>query len=202
MYKRGHNQVSSFGVGGTNGHAIFWGKQEEGKVDLKSKVIKKINESVPQITVDGSDPAIWDVVGMPDPKGKANDRYDVNIEPDGTVLWDKIEEDEKEPLGDFFAVTGNFNDWTEERMAEGDVPGLHYQEIEVPASGVLQFRFCIEGDTEKSFGPAFKNCSKKTVPIIGPEADVTTFWEVSAPPSSGIRVELLAPPGCSVPTVT
>eukprot|EP00747_Dinoflagellata_sp_TGD_P164522 gnl/TRDRNA2_/TRDRNA2_184576_c0_seq1.p1 gnl/TRDRNA2_/TRDRNA2_184576_c0~~gnl/TRDRNA2_/TRDRNA2_184576_c0_seq1.p1 ORF type:complete len:938 (+),score=185.40 gnl/TRDRNA2_/TRDRNA2_184576_c0_seq1:75-2888(+) len=196
MYPMGHCQVSSFGVGGTNGHAIMWGKISEAKVDLKSKFIRKVNESVPQITADGADPATWEVIGMPDPRSKPTDKYEVGIEADGQITWDKIDDDDAdEPLPDFYSILGNFNDWSEERMAEGDVPGLFYQEVEVPSTGTLQFRFCVEGDRELSIGPAVARCGRRTAPMQGPAADVDTFWELQAAPLSAVRVEVLSAPG-------
>merc|ERR1719464_2684986 len=53
-YKQGHCQVSSFGVGGTNGHAIFWGKGFEPEVDATQLFFKKLMVMPPPIIQDGS----------------------------------------------------------------------------------------------------------------------------------------------------
>merc|ERR1712190_392017 len=52
-YKQGHCQVSSFGVGGTNGHAIFWGECFKPPVDHKRKLMQKLMGASAPIVADG-----------------------------------------------------------------------------------------------------------------------------------------------------
>merc|ERR1712113_69812 len=63
-YKQGHCQVSSFGVGGTNGHCIFWGQQEKPDPDLRKQFLKKIQKSAPPILAEGRSAAEWEYKGM------------------------------------------------------------------------------------------------------------------------------------------
>merc|ERR1712113_1009595 len=62
-YKQGHCQVSSFGVGGTNGHAIFWGESQrhkEASPDYHRTFLQKVMNAPPPIVVDGADPSSWE----------------------------------------------------------------------------------------------------------------------------------------------
>merc|ERR550514_1703020 len=58
-YKQGHCQVSSFGVGGTNGHAIFWGEGHKKLPDVRMLFLKKLTGAKAKVQVEGSDPANW-----------------------------------------------------------------------------------------------------------------------------------------------
>merc|ERR1719362_1211506 len=57
-YKQGHCQVSSFGVGGTNGHAIFWGEGYKPPPDYRRIMVEKYSKT-PKIIADGNNPADW-----------------------------------------------------------------------------------------------------------------------------------------------
>merc|ERR1711998_104652 len=63
-YKQGHCQVSSFGVGGTNGHAIFWGEGFKPPPDYRRSLmdVKKLSGS--KIIADGPDPSKWEYSGI------------------------------------------------------------------------------------------------------------------------------------------
>merc|ERR1719464_1228405 len=64
-FKQGHCQVSSFGVGGTNGHAIFWGRKfDEVQKDYTKMFLRKMLSSPPPMVQDGSNPADWDFRGL------------------------------------------------------------------------------------------------------------------------------------------
>eukprot|EP00930_Biecheleria_cincta_P026021 TRINITY_DN18413_c0_g2_i1.p1 TRINITY_DN18413_c0_g2~~TRINITY_DN18413_c0_g2_i1.p1 ORF type:complete len:955 (-),score=189.61 TRINITY_DN18413_c0_g2_i1:188-3052(-) len=192
-YSQGHCQVSSFGVGGTNGHAIFWGERPQPAVDFRKVFLRKIMKATPPIVTQGSaDPATWDYKGLAH-KAQEGDCYKVYLEMDRltgeeTVTFEK--EAVKDDPAEFYATTGNHNDWDSDRMQEGDVPGLYFQEIPVPDEGTLEFRILVEGDSDKNIGPE-ETTSHRLVPIKGPSADVRTSWLVTGTPGSVIRVEFL-----------
>merc|ERR1712232_148583 len=91
----------------------------------------------------------------------------------------------------YYAITGNFNDWSDDRLAEGEVPGVHCGTFEMPASGKLEFRILKDGDTNQVICPAEAECSKKTVPILGPGPKLTNKWVVKGEAGSDVQIEFL-----------
>lgn len=188
-FSRGHCQVSSFGVGGTNGHAIFWGEELHTERDWSTTFHRKFMNAHGKIIADGPDPEMWEYHGPP--IEATADKYKVVIYPDknygDVVRW--VKQDVEQP--DFYSVTGNHNNWTADRMLMGDVKGLWFLEVDVPSSGELHFRILADGDSSKAFGPQQSGCTKKLAAILGP-ADITTHWTVRGVPKDVIRLEFLA----------
>merc|ERR1712070_1155666 len=159
--------VSSFGVGGTNGHAIFWGEDLSPcqELDPQKLLLAKISRQMPTLIADGPDPANWDFSG-PDFRAKPGDKYIISIEKDPMTGEMPIRWIKADPAGpEFYAITGNHNDWGDDRMLEGDegdAPNVYYTELEVPSDGSLEFRFLVDGDKSKQLGPIVPNCTKRT----------------------------------------
>lgn len=83
-HQRGNNHVSSFGFGGTNGHAIFWGQRRQPKEDLPARVAKVMRMlPAPEVRVIGRDPADWEMDGPP-AKFEKGKRYHI-VFPDDTT---------------------------------------------------------------------------------------------------------------------
>merc|ERR1712050_122313 len=99
---------------------------------------------------------------------------------DEEVITYDVQEEEVEEPPEFYCTTGTHNDWAEDRMMEGDIPYLFYQEAEIPEGGTLEFRILSEGDQEKIFGPA-ETTSRRTDPVLGPEKELRTSWVVEGP---------------------
>jgi len=193
-YKQGHCQVSSFGVGGTNGHAIFWGEGKKPEPDYKKVFAAKLAKIASAVVADGNDPSNWEYKG-PSFDAEPEDQYKIILRKDPltqeeSVSYEKVTATAEEI--EFYCTTGNHNDWAEDRMMEGDVPGLFYQEIDVPDSGTLEFRVLAEGDPEKVIGPE-STTSRKVGLIAGPSKDLRTSWMVQGEPGSMVRVEFFAP---------
>eukprot|EP00933_Yihiella_yeosuensis_P050544 TRINITY_DN4834_c0_g1_i1.p1 TRINITY_DN4834_c0_g1~~TRINITY_DN4834_c0_g1_i1.p1 ORF type:complete len:281 (+),score=51.87 TRINITY_DN4834_c0_g1_i1:83-844(+) len=194
-YNSGHCQVSSFGVGGTNGHAIFWGEQVQAEVDYRKVLMRKIMKAAPPILNNGStDPSKWEYQGL-DPSAKIGDEYQVVLEKDPvtgeeTVSFEKTTDDSDR--AEFYSTTGNHNDWSNDQMTEGDVPGLFYQEIPVPESGTLEFRILADGLADRNIGPE-ETTSQRLAKIKGPDPKLRTSWLVDGTPGAIVRVEFLVP---------
>lgn len=192
-YAQGHCQVSSFGVGGTNGHAIFWGEKAQPDVDFRRVFLKKIMRATPPITTEGStDPALWDYRGL-DYKATMGDTYKVSLDKDPLTGEENVsfeKEQVRDDPAEFYSTTGNHNDWDSERMQEGSIPGLYFQDITVPEGGQLEFRILVDGDPDKNIGPE-DTTSQPLVPIKGPEKQLRTSWLVDASPGTLVRVEFL-----------
>merc|ERR1712039_1111291 len=99
-----------------------------------------------------------------------------------------MEEEEEEQT--FYTITGNFNEWTDDRMEDGNVPGLYTAEIEVPQDGVLEFRFLMNGNSDQIICPAVDNCTRRSADIIGPEEGLNNKWLITANPGTDYTIEL------------
>jgi len=202
-----HSQVSSFGFGGTNAHAVFWGQKIGPPLSDLEHFQKRLKASAaPEVRIIGDNPDDWEW-DQPDTRGlKSGDVWCVSLSPDDNkddpIVWKKMEMLEDNDEDEFYVITGNFDGWSEDRMESSDgigvrmepsdVPGVHVITIAVPSSGSLEFRFLKNGDPEQVLAPASSNCTRKTELIQGPESGLTNSWLVRAEPGSELHVELLA----------
>mmetsp|Transcript_89364 Transcript_89364/g.277998 ORF Transcript_89364/g.277998 Transcript_89364/m.277998 type:complete len:956 (+) Transcript_89364:60-2927(+) len=200
-YAQGHSQVSSFGFGGTNGHAIFWGQNFSNQPDVYTLWTRRVEaRRVPEVRVVGKDPDDWEA-DFPDVRLlKQGDKYKIELSPDDpeeqALKWELQEgADDAEGEDTFFAITGNFNEWTDERMAAGDVDGVHVAFVDVPEDGELRFRFLRDGKEDEVLGPASPDCTQKTEAIVGPQKGLTNSWLVHAEAGQEVRVELFCRAG-------
>jgi len=203
-YRQGHCQVSSFGFGGSNGHAVFWGKLKGFKPDVEAAFMSRVKQMpAPQVRVAGDSPDDWES-DFPDWKNaKPGTTYQLALSPEDPVtmplkfrMVDESQdapEDEEEDT--YYSLTGNYNDWQEDRMLEGSVPGLSIASVEIPDDGILEFHFLKNGDEDQVLGPAQEECSKKLIPIIGPEANLPNKWVVKGEPGDEIQIELFIKDG-------
>merc|ERR1712176_650252 len=60
-YNQGHSQVSSFGFGGSNGHAIFWGDSIDQAPNIMAAMERRLKQAhAPEVRPVGSNPDNWD----------------------------------------------------------------------------------------------------------------------------------------------
>eukprot|EP00415_Alexandrium_ostenfeldii_P001140 UN1140 len=109
--------------------------------------------------------------------------------------WEKLMDEDEDNEDAFYCLTGNFNDWGEDRMTPGDVAGLHIVTVEVPESGSLQFRVLEDGEADKVICPKTPSCYKRTEAIIGPAKDLTNRWIIDAPAGRDVTIELFVSRG-------
>jgi len=201
-YHQGHSQVSSFGFGGSNGHGIFWGENIEYQPNLNSVFHKKIQERPPpQVRVLGKNPDEWEA-DFPDTRTiKKGTKFHISINPNDVseaIKWEMVEEGNDEDAEEedcFYAVTGNFNEWSDDRMAPGDLDGVHTASVEVPDNGVLEFRILKDGDDNETLGPASMECSNRSEAIIGPEKGLKNKWVIRGLPGQEVNIEFLCKRG-------
>jgi polyketide synthase-associated protein len=191
-YTQGHAQVSSFGVGGTNGHAIFWGEGYKPPPDFRAQFASKMAKAGSPIICGGRDPSMWEHKGLAH-DAKPDDIYTVTYTVDDngqtSIEYEKQVTTVTQP--EYYSTTGTHNGWGEDRMIEGDIAGLFYQEVEVPESGQLEFRILADGEAEKCIGPETTS-SKRTAKIVGPQADLKSSWVIEAPEGTSVRIEYFA----------
>lgn len=198
-YTQGHSQVSSFGFGGSNGHGIFWGGRNDVLGDHKMLIMARLRRLAPaEVRVTGKDPDEWEA-DFPDPRCKHGDKFIIKLSSedpkDMPAKWEKLMDEDEDNEDAFYCITGNFNDWGDDRMTPGDVPGLHIVTVEVPESGSLQFRILEDGEADKVICPKTPSCYKRTEAIIGPAKDLTNRWIIDAPAGRDVTIELFVSRG-------
>jgi len=189
----GHCQISSFGFGGTNGHAVLWGQDTNKALDVPGQVMKRLaNMRPPEVRTYGRNPDDWEFDWLAR-DAKAGDKYNLIMSADAPDQT-SIKVDKVDALGDedevYFSIAGNFNGWTADRMMEGEIPGLFTATVEVPSSGSVEFHFLQNDDEKQMIGPSTPMCSKRLVPIVGPKADAHN-WVVAGSAGADMQVELL-----------
>jgi len=202
-YLQGYSQVSSFGHGGTIGHAIFWGEDHNAKPDIKRLWEKKVSSRrPPEVRPMGPNPDNWEA-DFPDTRTLRDDtKYQITLSPDDPpeepVRFELKEEGpdlDLEDVGHYFHICGNFNNWGSENMAVGNVPGVFKFTVTVPVSGTVEWRFLRDGNTDEVIGPAFSPCNKKSESIVGPKKGLKNKWVVHAMPGHKVDIEFFCKRG-------
>lgn len=206
---RGHCNVSSFGFGGTNGHAMVWGESRSPIVptvfqQFERKMQRLQNVMPPKVEADrDSSPDEWQS-DWPDARGlHKGAKWALTLsDKEENLKWQLVDDglaDLTEIDDHTYFITGNFNEWGSSRMIAGDVPGHWVFEAEVPAGGCLQFRFQQNDLEEQVLYPATTRCSRKTTEICGPgpvpEFDEGFFWEVLHGEFQDVQIELFVMDG-------
>lgn len=204
-YNSGHSQVSSFGFGGTNAHGIFWGHAEEVNDDVEKLWLKKLrSKPPPEVRPMGRNPDDWEA-DFPDTRSlKRGAKFLISLNPDdgpdSAVRYELTDEGVDECTGDDFAkfaISGNFNDWADGDsgaliMSQGDVPGAHVAIVEVPDTGVLEFRLLKSGDAEQVIGPSSPEGTRMSEAILGPQKELENRWVIRATPGREVRLEFFS----------
>jgi hypothetical protein len=189
-HSAGHAQVSSFGFGGTNGHGVVWGTDLTKSGDVGAEVMKRLaGMKAPEVRVYGRSPDDWESDWV-EKDAKPGDKFDLIL---GAERQTALKAVKVESAADemSYSITGDFNSWGAEQMLEGEIAGLFTATVDVPSSGLIEFRFLEKGDKTKVLCPQSHNCSKRIVPIIGPGADMINSWLVSGTPGKQMQIELL-----------
>jgi len=199
-YQQGHAQVSSLGFGGSNGHAVFWGKNAHQTINVEAQIVKRLAQmSPPEVRPIGDGPDDWEAE-IPEPDAGPDDVYTIGMSPDdppnAAMKWVKVEPADSGDHADddddaFYSITGNFNSWADDRMESGDFPGVHSVTVEIPPSGTLEFRFLKEGDSDKALAPAVPKCAKRSCHIVGPENGLTNTWMIIGTAGCEVQIDLV-----------
>jgi len=166
--------VSSFGFGGTNAHGEAWGRNimtsRGGRLqDPQLAFRKKLAMAPPpEITMIGDDVFEWETTG-PDPRAEPGTRWRVELDEDGTIMWEKDDDDLKD-FGDEFFLQGTSNDWKPEPLERHDyIQGLWVGTLTIGSDGEEEFQIIADQNEEMVYHPAAKRCTQKAARILGPE---------------------------------
>lgn len=201
-YVQGHSQVSSFGFGGANGHGIFWGVNMAHQPDTVKLFLKMFSERPPpQVRVVGRNPEEWEA-DFPDMRAhRTGAKFTTTVgkdTPEEATIWTLVEDGDEvaeEEEDTFFAITGNFNDWADDRMAAGEASGSFISILEIPEDGQLEFRILKEGDEKMVIAPSVADCDSKTATIEGPKEGLTNKWVIRGSPATEVQVDFFCKRG-------
>jgi [acyl-carrier-protein] S-malonyltransferase len=189
--------VSSFGFGGTNGHAIAWGRnimtsRGSKQKDPYSTFQKKLRLAPPaEVTMNGDDVADWDTTGC-DPRAEVGEEYLIRLDMDGVADWEKKEKEAPDAYGDDFAIQGSFNNWVADESMDRhpSIPGLWIGEVTLGSTGEEEFQIIGDGDKNLVYSPSTSYCSYKAAPIKGPgAAEKEMSWVIRGNPGDIFKVE-------------
>lgn len=187
--------VSSFGFGGTNAHAEAWGKnifttRGASQMDPKLAFEKKLGQAPPaEITMVGDDVAEWETTGLPaKPERHAN--YNVQLDEDGTVTWERTDDDYQD-WGNEFGIRGSHNNWSTEPLDQHDsIQGLWTGRITLGSNGEELFQVVADESDEMIYAPDRERCQQKSAEITGPSKQGKEHaWLVRGQPGDVFRVE-------------
>lgn len=195
----GQGQVSSFGFGGSNGHAVIWGERQLVSTGMPletARVLRRLAMMKPaEVRPIGDDPNDWES-DLPGVGTKAGEqwviRFTADDPADAPIRWEKdycapVESGDSESAT--YSIVGNFSDWNAEDMDITD--GGHFvATAAVPASGSLEFRFLKDGTPDQVICPESAGCLRKTAPIYGPGSELSHSWCIPGEPGQRFRIEL------------
>merc|ERR1719210_669660 len=169
-----YSGVSSFGVSGTNGHCLAYGKNARTSRAFENKnprfvMLGIIKHAVPEIQQTHEGWEAWENAGMPH-RNKPDTEYEVEIADGGKVKWHEVEKPQLRKREGPFYISGTFNNWRMEQMISDDrVDGLYVVEVEIGEEGQESFQIVCDEDPYLAFYPSVQNSTRKTAPIMGPE---------------------------------
>eukprot|EP00931_Biecheleriopsis_adriatica_P065267 TRINITY_DN39857_c0_g1_i1.p1 TRINITY_DN39857_c0_g1~~TRINITY_DN39857_c0_g1_i1.p1 ORF type:complete len:972 (-),score=235.25 TRINITY_DN39857_c0_g1_i1:28-2943(-) len=194
--------VSGFGYGGTNSHALAYGKnvvtsRGDNKKAAEDVLLKKARAAAPpDITMFGDNFEEWQTTGCPHLTLKAGQRYCVEMEAGGRTFW-REEASAKPKFVSRMAIQGSFSGWELLDMDAAEQVGLFSYEVVLGSSGEESFQIAVEGLLSQVLHPLVANCTSRVAVVAGPDScpERAMSWMIKGTAKSRYRVEVFIPPG-------
>jgi len=186
--------VLSFGFGGTNACAMSRGENRMttrsfAHKDTYNLAVKKLSEAPAQeVTINGEDWEDWEMDG-PDRFSKPNDKWEFEVDLEGEATYEKIDVFGRE-LGGSYYLTGSMNSWDYGQFVPDLlVEGLYSVSVFIGETGQEHFQVVADMDQELTFHPGSASCTRKSAPVLGPDAEAQGKWCIKDSPGSVYRIE-------------
>jgi len=190
--------VSGFGYGGTNAHAMAYGRNvvtsrgESNPKYLEKSLFAKVTRAAePQVSMEGENYEDWVSAGVPHLRRDHGVNYSVQLLEDGSVMWREVAHTDLSEATSF-QIQGSFSGWELLGLEPSDEePGLWGYELTLGSSGEALFQIAVEHDPYHVLYPEQPRCSRQAARILGPAAAPSKdhAWLVSGDAGARYRVE-------------
>lgn len=190
--------VSSFGFGGTNAHAMAYGKnvsttRKVDNRDLRRLLLEKIMQAPPpEVFKHSESPEEWETTGRPVTEDKIGKMYQVEMTADGRTVWREVVTAMPSVEGRRFSLYGSFNRYSFTPMQmDKRIPNLFFCDISIGGNGEEVFNVVCDEDHRLSYFPSEQFCQRKVTKVVGPQAapSKASVWSIKSEPGTRFRVE-------------
>jgi len=140
------------------------------------------------------DPEEWETSGMPIDEDKIGKMFQVEINEAGKAIWREIVGAQAEKRGERFYLSGTFNAWGMDLLEpDAEIPSLRRAEVIIGGMGEELFHIVCDEDPDMIYYPTQPRCTRKLVPIVGPEPIAhdpeDSSWSIQGAPGTRFQVE-------------
>mmetsp|Transcript_89371 Transcript_89371/g.278043 ORF Transcript_89371/g.278043 Transcript_89371/m.278043 type:complete len:959 (+) Transcript_89371:20-2896(+) len=191
--------VSGFGYGGTNSHALAYGRnmitsRGGSQKHLAGSIYRRVKAAAaPEVWMDGDDYEDWATSGVPHLRAEPGQTYHIELLADGKAVWREAARPEVSDSVSAFQIQGSFSSWDLLSLEPSeDVPGLYTYEVVLGSKGQEAFQICADSDPELVLYPEHPNCTRKATPVMGPAPPPSRehSWVIKGDSGARFRVEV------------
>ncbi|CAE7555456.1 ppsA [Symbiodinium natans] len=194
--------VSGFGYGGTNSHAMAFGKnvvtsRGEGQKNSADALIRQVRCAPPEIAMVGDNFEDWQSNGVPHLSMKPGQSYQVDVMEGGRTFWSEVPSSKPRSINTL-SIQGSFNGWTAQSMVARETRvGLYEFELVLGATGSESFQVLVDGLTSQVLHPPEPHCTCRVAAVQGPRHDAgrELSWLVKGSQRDRFLIEVFLPPG-------
>jgi hypothetical protein len=191
--------VSGFGYGGTNSHALAYGKNTRTSRGSNDKfapdaIMRKVKgaSTVPELWMDSANYEEWSSTGVPHLELGEGKKFLIELN-GHKATWREAEEPELPEAMTAFHIKGSMTQWDMlNLMPSSEADGLFTYDLTLGSSGQESFQVCLDHDPELNLYPETAKCSKKSTKVLGPGPAPSKeySWVIKGDPGAKYTVEL------------